>query len=138
MRELRGKTALVTGAASGIGRAIALRLASEGVRSVPGRHRRAGLEKWSRRVPRTGVEVLGRRCDVAQPREVSAAVADILSHWGGVDILVNNAGITYYGRTERDVGRALGPADAGQPPVAHPVHARAAAVAARAAARPTC
>ena len=37
---------------------------------------------------------------LAQPREVSAAVAEVLGRWGGVDILVNNAGITYYGKTD--------------------------------------
>ena len=38
---------------------------------------------------------------MSQPREVSAAVAEVLSRWNGVDILVNNAGITYYGKIER-------------------------------------
>jgi short-subunit dehydrogenase len=48
-----------------------------------------------------GVQVIGRRCDVTEPREVSAAVAEVLARCGGVDILVNNAGISYYGRTDR-------------------------------------
>ncbi len=48
-----------------------------------------------------GVEVIGHYCDVSQPVQVSAAVAAVLEHWGGLDILVNNAGITYYGRTDR-------------------------------------
>jgi short-subunit dehydrogenase len=101
MRELRGKTALVTGVASGIGRAIALRLAREGVRLFVVDINQPGLAAVAQEARRTGVEVIGRRCDVAEPREVSATVTEILSRWGGVDILVNNAGITYYGRTEQ-------------------------------------
>jgi short-subunit dehydrogenase len=101
MRELRGKTALVTGASSGIGRAIAMRLAAEGVHLFLADINEVGLAKVVGELQPTGVEVIGRRCDVAEPREISATVAEILNRWGGVDILVNNAGITYYGRTER-------------------------------------
>jgi short-subunit dehydrogenase len=101
MRELRGKTALVTGAASGIGRAIASRLAAEGVQLFLVDINEVGLANVVGDLQREGAEVIGRRCDVSEPREISATVAEILSRWGGVDILVNNAGITYYGRTER-------------------------------------
>jgi short-subunit dehydrogenase len=101
MRELRGKTALVTGAASGIGRAIAARLAAEGVHLFLVDINEVGLANVIAELQRGGVDVIGRRCDVAEPREISATVAEILSRCGGVDILVNNAGITYYGRTER-------------------------------------
>ncbi len=101
MRELRGKTALVTGAASGIGRAIAARLGTEGVRLFLVDINEVGLATVVGELQRSGIEVIGRRCDVAEPREISATVAEVLSRWGGVDVLVNNAGITYYGRTER-------------------------------------
>ena len=100
MREIRGKKALVTGAASGIGRAIALRLAAEGANLWLVDIDEPGLAKVVDECRWAGVEVIGRRCDVAQPREVSATVAVILADWGGVDLLVNNAGITYYGRIE--------------------------------------
>lgn len=101
MRAIRGKTALVTGAASGIGRAIALRLASEGVHLFLVDVNAVGLARVVGEASRAGVEAAGRRCDVAEPREVSAVVAEVFNRWGGVDILVNNAGITYYGHTER-------------------------------------
>jgi len=101
MREIRGKSALVTGAASGIGRAIALRLAQEGARLFLADIDEAGLSETAAAAHALGVEVLARRCNVAEPHEVSAVVVEILSRWKGVDILVNNAGITYYGRTER-------------------------------------
>jgi 3-oxoacyl-[acyl-carrier protein] reductase len=100
MREIRGKTALVTGAASGIGRAIALRLAAEGAHLFLVDIDEAGLASVIEDCRQAGVKVVGRRCDVAQPNQVSATVTAILAQWGGVDILVNNAGITYYGRVE--------------------------------------
>src|SRR4051794_36590806 len=101
MREIRGKTALVTGAASGIGRAIALRLAREGAALFLVDINEDGLREVASEARAAGVEVVIRRCDVAESREVSCAVAEVLSRFGGVDILVNNAGITYYGHTER-------------------------------------
>src|SRR3972149_6706584 len=99
MRDLRGKKALVTGAASGIGRAIALRLAEEGVDLFLVDVDETGLVEVVGQTRQANVEAIGRRCDVGQPHEVSATVAAVLERWGGVDVLVNNAGITYYGRT---------------------------------------
>jgi short-subunit dehydrogenase len=100
MRELRGKTALVTGAASGIGRAITLALAREGTQLFLVDIDEGGLARAAAEARQSGVEVVSRRCDVGRPDEVSATVAEILAKWDGVDILVNNAGITYYGKTE--------------------------------------
>jgi short-subunit dehydrogenase len=101
VREIRGKTALVTGAASGIGRAIALRLAAEGATLFLVDINETGLADTAAAAHEYGVEVVTRRCNVAEPREVSAAVSEAISRWDGVDILVNNAGITYYGKVER-------------------------------------
>lgn len=99
MRQLRGKSALVTGAASGIGRAIAVRLASEGVKVYLLDVDATGLAPVVDECKRRGVDAIARRCDLAQPAEVASAVQYVLAQWGGVDLLVNNAGITYYGRT---------------------------------------
>jgi NAD(P)-dependent dehydrogenase (short-subunit alcohol dehydrogenase family) len=101
MRHIRGKKALVTGAASGIGRAIALELAALGVQLFLIDIDEGGLAETVGKARHDGVEVIGRRCDVGQPAQVSAAVADVLNRWGGIDILINNAGITYYGRTDQ-------------------------------------
>jgi NAD(P)-dependent dehydrogenase (short-subunit alcohol dehydrogenase family) len=99
MRHICGKTALVTGVASGIGRAITLRLAAEGVNLFVVDIDEVGLANTVDEARQTGAQVIGRRCDVAEPSQVSSVVAEILNRWGGVDILVNNAGITYYGPT---------------------------------------
>jgi short-subunit dehydrogenase len=104
MRQICGKRALVTGAASGIGRAIAIRLAAEGVDLFLVDIDAAGLSGVVAETSQAGVEAIGWTCDVCQPSLVSAAVNSVLGRWGGVDILVNNAGITYYGRTEQMSG----------------------------------
>jgi short-subunit dehydrogenase len=99
MRIIRGKTALVTGAASGIGRAIALRLAEEGASLFLLDINMDGLEAVAAAARSHGVEARVCRCDLTSPSDVTAAVQQVLACWNGVDILVNNAGITYYGRT---------------------------------------
>lgn len=91
---------MISGAASGIGRAIALEFAREGVHLFVVDIDACGLARVAEEARACGVEVVERRCDVSQSNEISATVQAILYHWGGVDILVNNAGITYYGRTD--------------------------------------
>jgi NAD(P)-dependent dehydrogenase (short-subunit alcohol dehydrogenase family) len=101
MRVLRGKRALVTGAASGIGRAIALALAREGVDLWLLDVDQPGLAQTASAARCAGVEAWPRQCDLAQPGEITAALRDLLDRWGGVDIVVNNAGVVYYGPTDR-------------------------------------
>ena len=77
-----------------------MRLAQEGVDLFLVDIDEDGLAATATEARQAGVNVIGRRCDLSRPTDVSAAVADVLQRWGGVDILVNNAGITYYGRTQ--------------------------------------
>src|SRR5215213_1198338 len=95
MIDLTGKTALVTGGSRGIGRAIALRLATQGA-DVGFSYR--GNESAARATA-TEIEGLGRRAVPVQADVSDAAVADglvksVLDAFGRIDILVNNAGIT--------------------------------------------
>ena len=99
MKLIRGKIALVTGAASGIGRALALRLAREGAQLFLLDVDDRGLAEVVSAARQYDVEVKGARCDVTQPEQVDRCVDRLLSSWGHVDILVNNAGITYYGHS---------------------------------------
>ena len=101
MRTLRNKSALVTGAASGIGRAIALRLAREGVDLFLLDVDEAELVDVVAAAKRQRVDAIGRRCDVGDTDQIRASVRHILDRWGGVDLLVNNAGVTYYGQTDQ-------------------------------------
>jgi 3-oxoacyl-[acyl-carrier protein] reductase len=99
MQVIRGKKALVTGAASGIGRAIALALAREGCDVYLIDIDADKLDKTAREVQDFGVRVVTGVCDLTQPAQISAAVASVLTRWGQLDILVNNAGVAYYGPT---------------------------------------
>ena len=101
MKSVRGKRALVTGAASGIGREIALALALEGAHVYLLDVDETALAEVVRDAQVCGVEALGARCDLSQPEEVTAALKEVLAAWDGIDILVNNAGVAYYGPTEK-------------------------------------
>jgi 3-oxoacyl-[acyl-carrier protein] reductase len=101
MRTIRGKKALVTGAASGIGRAIALDLARRGADLYLLDIHEANLFAVAAEARSYGVTVVVGLCDVSCSDEVSAQVAEVIKKWNALDILVNNAGVAYYGPTER-------------------------------------
>jgi short-subunit dehydrogenase len=105
MKHLKGKRCLLTGAASGIGRAIALRLADEGVHLYLLDVDPTGLQSIVEHCRSRGVVAVGRQCDLAQPTQISAAIADLLARWKFIDLLVNNAGVAYYGPTEKMTGQ---------------------------------
>jgi short-subunit dehydrogenase len=64
----------------------------------------AGLQTVIDECRRCGVVAVGRQCDLAQPAQISAAIADLLARWKYIDLLVNNAGVAYYGPTEKMTG----------------------------------
>lgn len=104
MKFLKGKRCLLTGAASGIGRALAMQLAREGVHLYLLDVDTASLQEVIDQCRQLGVVTVGRRCDLSQAAEISAAIADLLARWEYIDLLVNNAGVAYYGPTENMTG----------------------------------
>jgi 3-oxoacyl-[acyl-carrier protein] reductase len=94
MIDLSGKVALVTGAAQGIGRAIALALAEAGADAALGDVKLEKLADVAKEVESVGRKALALNLDVSNLESVQAAVAKTLEAWGKIDILVNNAGIT--------------------------------------------
>jgi 2-hydroxycyclohexanecarboxyl-CoA dehydrogenase len=90
--RLDGKTALVTGGARGIGRAIALALAREGGRVAVVDILEDGADAVRREIEALGGAALAVAADVTRRPEVTRAVADTIARWGHLDIVVNNAG----------------------------------------------
>ena len=95
--RLAGSTALVTGASSGIGRALARALAAEGAAVGPLARRRDRLEELAAEVNRPRGTAVILPNDLAVRAEVEAAVAATVEQLGGLDLLVNNAGLKLLG-----------------------------------------
>jgi NAD(P)-dependent dehydrogenase (short-subunit alcohol dehydrogenase family) len=93
MKDLAGKTAFVTGAASGIGLGIAGALAQAGVKVMLCDIEKAALEKAVEELKRTNADVEGVRADVSLKSELKAAAEATVARYGKVHILVNNAGV---------------------------------------------
>lgn len=90
---LEGKTALVTAASKGLGRAIATELAREGARVVISSRDEGALARAAAEIgSETGAEVDYRTADLASGEEIDALVAHAVDRFGGVDVLVNNTG----------------------------------------------
>jgi 3-oxoacyl-[acyl-carrier protein] reductase len=92
--KLDGKTAIVTGAAQGIGREIALNLAQEGANIAIVDVNLEQAEKTAQEFSSLGRETMALKVDVSRSAEVEEMVNKILDKFGKIDILVNNAGIT--------------------------------------------
>ena len=105
--SIEGKAALVTGAAKGIGRGIALRLAEKGVKVALNYHTsHDAAEKVAAMVAERGSEAFTVQADVADLEQVTAMVQKVEDRWERVDILVNNAGIIDDGLLVRMSDRA--------------------------------
>lgn len=93
MREFKDKVAVITGAASGIGRAMADRCVQEGMKVVLADMELEALAKTEASMKASGATVLAVRTDVSQARDVEALAQETLEAFGAVHLLCNNAGV---------------------------------------------
>jgi len=91
--ELSGKSAIVTGAGRGIGRAIALALAAEGARVALLARTESEIRVLAEQIERDGGDALPLVCDVAEADRIASAVAACAARFERIDVLVNNAGV---------------------------------------------
>jgi NAD(P)-dependent dehydrogenase (short-subunit alcohol dehydrogenase family) len=93
MKEFKGKVAVVTGAASGIGRGLADRFAAEGMRVVLADVEQPALERAEREMRDAGATVAAVQTDVSRMEDVDALAQKAVEQFGAVHILCNNAGV---------------------------------------------
>ena len=104
LRDVRDKVAVVTGAASGIGAALAEGFAAEGMRVVAADIDAAGVEATVARIAGRGSQALAQQVDVARAESVASLADAAWERFGSVDLLVNNAGVFQAGLSwERSV-----------------------------------
>ncbi|MFZ0862312.1 MAG: SDR family oxidoreductase [Candidatus Sulfotelmatobacter sp.] len=96
--RLRNKIALITGAGTGIGRAVALAFAGEGARIGLAGRRKALLEAVAREIGNTSIVI---EADIAKKPDIDRALEQTASHFGGLSTLVNNAGVLHIGTAEQ-------------------------------------
>jgi 3-oxoacyl-[acyl-carrier protein] reductase len=101
-RSIAGKVALVTGAASGMGRATAELFAAEGAKVAVTDYDEAGANDVAAAISASGGMADAWRFDVGDPDAVKAVVAEVAERFGGLDIIVNNAGIGAMARLDDD------------------------------------
>lgn len=97
MESLQGKNAIITGAGKGIGRALAIALAQEGVNIGLAARTASDLDRVAAELKQYGVKTAVVTMDVADINAVNAAVLALKSELGVIDILINNAGIGAFG-----------------------------------------
>lgn len=98
MRSFNGKTAVITGAASGIGRELALQLSGEGCIIIAADYNKKGLDETAAMVKGAGGTVAAYKVDVSDNSQVVKFARDVKKKHGSIDILINNAGVTLFGK----------------------------------------
>ena len=109
-RDFSGRVVVITGAAGGLGRALARAFAAAGARIAALDRDAAGAEDLATELRAQGSQALGLACDVADAAACARAMGEVMRSWGQIDVLVNNAGITHrsaYRRTDPAVTRRV-------------------------------
>jgi 3-hydroxybutyrate dehydrogenase len=99
--QLNQKVAIVTGAASGIGKEIARQFASEGAKVAIADLNLEAAQAAAREIDPSGAAALAVRMDVTDEAQVDAGVDEVSRHFGGIDVLVSNAGIQIVGPVDQ-------------------------------------
>lgn len=94
------RRALITGAASGLGKSLALRFAADGWRVVVCDLDEDRVRQTAAEIDDAGGTGMPMRADVTSEQEIERLAESVSGHWGGLDVLVNNAGIAIAGRTD--------------------------------------
>jgi len=97
MKQFTGRVAVITGGASGLGRAMALRFAREGMRIVVADINVGDLERTGSELRAAGASAIGVPCDVSKAEDVEALAAKTLQAFGAVHLVANNAGVSPLG-----------------------------------------
>jgi NAD(P)-dependent dehydrogenase (short-subunit alcohol dehydrogenase family) len=100
MKNFNGRVAVVTGAGSGIGRALAVDLAARGARLALSDVHEPGLAETIALCEKTGAQAKGYRLDVADRAAVTAHADEVADHYGQVNLVVNNAGVALMATVE--------------------------------------
>ncbi len=95
-QSLQGKVALITGAGRGIGKALALTLAEEGVAVAVLARTEAEVKETTEEIKEQKGRVLPFTADITRPEQIQQCVDSILQKWGQIDILINNAGFAKF------------------------------------------
>ncbi|RMG82456.1 MAG: SDR family NAD(P)-dependent oxidoreductase, partial [Bacteroidetes bacterium] len=93
MKNLQSKVAVITGAASGIGRHLALQLAQHGAKVVAADFNETGLRETIELIRQQGGEAFPQLVDVSKKEQIHLMADAVLGKYGQVDILINNAGV---------------------------------------------
>jgi len=98
MTNLKNKNALITGAGKGIGKAVAIALAKEGVNIILVARTQSDIDEVAREIKAFGVKTLALTADVSDINSVNSTIEKALNQFETIDILINNAGIAAFGK----------------------------------------
>lgn len=106
-RSIEGKVALITGAASGMGRATAHLFSDEGAHVAVTDINADGVSDVVREITEAGGSARGWTLDLADPARIKTVVTEVADHFGGLDILINNAGMSQHTTIDGDDYEAI-------------------------------